>query len=143
MRKEGYSETTIERYARLLKELAKHGDLCDPELVKIGLTQTRWADGTKEMACGGYALYAKQHGFTSVQKHKWPVMDAEVYLGAAVMAFLVKPTVVVVVGHIALAIFVPAWYASLTQAEYMVFQDFINAVGNLWRDLIGHALGLW
>jgi integrase len=66
MRKESYSETTIERYVRLLKELAKHGDLRDPESVKIGLTQTRWADGTKEMACGAYGLYAKQHGFTFV-----------------------------------------------------------------------------
>ena len=26
MRKEGYSETTIERYVRLLKELAKYGE---------------------------------------------------------------------------------------------------------------------
>jgi hypothetical protein len=56
MRKEGYSETTIERYVRLLKELAKHADLRDPESVKIGPTQTHWADGTKEMACGAYAL---------------------------------------------------------------------------------------
>jgi integrase len=63
MRKEDYSETTIERYVRLLKELAKHGDLRDPESVKVGLTRTGWADGTKEMACGAYALYAKQHGF--------------------------------------------------------------------------------
>ena len=64
MRKEGYSETTIERYVRLLKELAKHGDLRDSESVKIALTRTGWADGTKEMACGAYAIYAKQHGFT-------------------------------------------------------------------------------
>jgi integrase len=66
MRKEGYSETTIERYVRLLKELAKRGDLRDPESVKVGLTRTGWADGTKEMACGAYAIYAKQHGFTFV-----------------------------------------------------------------------------
>jgi integrase len=66
MRKEGYSETTIERYLRLLKELAKHGDLRDPESVKVGLTRTGWADGTKEMACGAYALYAKQHGFSFI-----------------------------------------------------------------------------
>jgi hypothetical protein len=64
MRKEGYSETTIERYVRLLKELAKHGDLRDSESVKSGLTRTGWADGTKEMACGAYAIYAKQRGFT-------------------------------------------------------------------------------
>ena len=66
MLKEGYSETTIERYVRLLKELAKYRDLRDPESIKIGLTQTHWADGTKEMACGAYAIYAKQHGFTFV-----------------------------------------------------------------------------
>jgi hypothetical protein len=47
MRKEGYSETTIKRYVRLLKELAKHGDLCDPESIKIGLTRTGWAYGTQ------------------------------------------------------------------------------------------------
>jgi len=60
MRKEGYSETTIERYVRLLKELAKHGDLRDPESIKIGLTRTGWTDGTKEMACGAYAIHAMQ-----------------------------------------------------------------------------------
>jgi integrase len=64
MRKEGYSETTIERYVRLLKELAKRGDLRDSESIKVALTKTGWADGTKEMACGAYAIYAKQHGFT-------------------------------------------------------------------------------
>ena len=85
MRKEGYSETTIERYVRLLKELAKHGDLRDSESVKIGLTQTGWADGTKEMACGAYAIYAKQHGFTfappryrRVEKLPFIPLDSEV-----------------------------------------------------------------
>ena len=66
MRKEGYSETTIERYVRLLKELGKRSDLRDPESVKVGLTRTGWADGTKEMACGAYVIYAKQHGFIFV-----------------------------------------------------------------------------
>jgi integrase len=85
MRKEGYSETTIERYVRLLKELAKHGHLRDPESVKIGLTRTGWADGTKEMACGAYAIYAKQHGFTfappryrRVEKLPFIPLDTEV-----------------------------------------------------------------
>ena len=66
MRKEGYSETTIERYVRLLRELAKHGDLRDSESVKTVLTRIGWADGTKEMACGAYAIYAKQHVYTFV-----------------------------------------------------------------------------
>lgn len=66
MRKESFSETTIERYVRLLRELAKRGDLRDPESVKVGLAETHWADGTKEMACGAYALYAKQHGFSFI-----------------------------------------------------------------------------
>jgi integrase len=66
MRKEGYSETTIERYVRLLKGLVKHGDLRDPESIKVALTRSGWADGTKEMACGAYAIFAKQHGFTFV-----------------------------------------------------------------------------
>ena len=85
MLKEGCSETTIERYVRLLKELWKHGDLRDPESVKIGLIRTGWADGTKEMACGAYALYAKQHGFTfappryrRVEKLPFIPLDSEV-----------------------------------------------------------------
>jgi integrase len=85
MQKEGYSETTIERYVRLLKELAKYGDLRDPESIKVGLTRTGWADGTKEMACGAYAIYAKQHGFTfappryrRVEKLPFIPLDSEV-----------------------------------------------------------------
>jgi len=85
MRKEGYSETTIERYVRLLRELAKHGDLRDPESIKVGLTRTGWADSTKEMACGAYAIYAKQHGFTfappryrRVEKLPFIPLDSEV-----------------------------------------------------------------
>ncbi|WP_455285065.1 tyrosine-type recombinase/integrase [[Eubacterium] cellulosolvens] len=64
MRKEGYAETTIERYVRLLRRVAEYASLQDPEAVKVALTRTGWADGTKEMACGAYALYARQHGFT-------------------------------------------------------------------------------
>jgi len=85
MRKEGYSETTIERYVRLLRRISDYGDLRDPESVKIGLTQTHWADGTKEMACGAYALYAKQHGFTfappryrRIEKLPFIPLDSEV-----------------------------------------------------------------
>jgi integrase len=85
MRKEGYSETTIERYVRLLKELAKRGDLRDSESIKVALTETGWADGTKEMACGAYAIYAKQHGFTfappryrRVEKLPFIPLDSEV-----------------------------------------------------------------
>jgi len=65
MRKEGYSETTIERYVRLLKELAKHGHLRDPESIKVGLTRTAWSDGTKERACGAYAICARQRKISS------------------------------------------------------------------------------
>ena len=85
MRKEGYAETTIERYVRLLKELSKYGDLRDSESVKVALTRTGWAEGTKEMACGAYAIYAKQHGFTfappryrRVEKLPFIPLDSEV-----------------------------------------------------------------
>ena len=66
MKKDGYAESTIERYVRLLRRLAVWADLNEPEAVKVALTRTGWADGTKEMACGAYALYAKQYGFTFV-----------------------------------------------------------------------------
>jgi hypothetical protein len=66
MKKEGYAETTIERYVKLLKRLAVWTDLNNPEGVKVALTRTGWADGTKEMACGAYVIYAKQHTFTFV-----------------------------------------------------------------------------
>jgi integrase len=66
MRKEGYSETTIERYVRLLKELSKHGDLRGPESVKVASSRMDWTEATKEMACGAYGIYAKQHGLIFV-----------------------------------------------------------------------------
>jgi integrase len=85
MRREGYSETTIERYVRLLSEIAKRADLRDSESVKVGLTRTGWADGTKEMAYGAHALYGKQHGFTfvppryrRVEKPPFIPLDSEV-----------------------------------------------------------------
>jgi hypothetical protein len=43
-----------------LVELSRHGNLCNSESVKVGLTRGGWADGTKEMACRAYALYARQ-----------------------------------------------------------------------------------
>jgi hypothetical protein len=52
MKKEGYAESTIERYVRLLRRLAVWAELNEPEAVKVALTRTGWADGTKEMACG-------------------------------------------------------------------------------------------
>jgi len=61
MKKEGYSETTIERYVRLLKALAKRVDLLNPESVKEALTRTDWSEATKEMACGACAIFSKQH----------------------------------------------------------------------------------
>lgn len=85
MRKEGYSETTIERYARLLRRLSSFADLSDPESVKVALTRTGWADGTKEMACGAYAIYAKQYGlafapprYRRVEKLPFIPLDSEV-----------------------------------------------------------------
>jgi len=83
--KEGYSETTIERYARLLRRLSSYADLTDPESVKVALTRTGWADGTKEMACGAYAIYAKQYGlvflpprFRRVERLPFIPLDSEV-----------------------------------------------------------------
>jgi hypothetical protein len=66
MRKEGYAESTIERYVRLLRPLSGYADMKDSEAVKVALTQTGWSEATKETACCAYALYAKQHGFAFV-----------------------------------------------------------------------------
>jgi integrase len=66
MRKEGYSETTIEQYVRLLKELSKYGDLQDPESIKVALSPMSWTEATKEMACGACGIYARQHRFAFI-----------------------------------------------------------------------------
>ena len=70
---------------RLLRRLAVWTDLNDPEGVKIALTRTGWADGTKEMACGAYAIYAKQHEiafvpprYRRVEKLPFIPLDSEV-----------------------------------------------------------------
>jgi hypothetical protein len=69
MKKEGYSETTVELYVRLLKVLAEHADLLNPESVKEALTRADWSEATKEMACGAYTVFPKQHRFTFVPPH--------------------------------------------------------------------------
>jgi hypothetical protein len=85
MKKEGYSETIVERYVRLLKVVTKHADLLNPESVKEALTRTDWSEATKEMACGAYAIFAKQHrlafvppGYRRVDKLPFVPLESEV-----------------------------------------------------------------
>jgi len=64
MKKEGYRESTIRRYAKLVRTLAKHTDICDAESVKAEISRQTWSEGTKELACDAYALLAKSRGFS-------------------------------------------------------------------------------
>jgi integrase len=63
MKKEGYKEATILRYAKIIRTLEKTSDLFDSEAVKSQIAEKEWSEGTKELACDAYALLAKSKGF--------------------------------------------------------------------------------
>jgi hypothetical protein len=64
VKKEGYRESTIWRYAKLVRTLANHTDIYDAESVKAEIAKQTWFEGTKELACDAYALLAKSRGFS-------------------------------------------------------------------------------
>jgi integrase len=64
LKKEGYRESTILRYAKLVRTLSNHTDIYDAESVKTEIARQTWSEGTKELACDAYALLAKSKGFS-------------------------------------------------------------------------------
>ncbi len=57
--REGYSESTIERCIKLLKQLSQTTDLDDPNSVKTAIANLHWSDNTRQIAIYTYARYAK------------------------------------------------------------------------------------
>ena len=64
MKRQGYREQTITRYARVLRNLSRTASLVDGEEVKQAIADRSWTDGTKELACDAYSLLAKSKGFS-------------------------------------------------------------------------------
>jgi hypothetical protein len=65
----------------------------------------------------------------------------EVYIGSGVTEILAKAGLAYVGLHIILAVLAPQYYALLTQAEFQVLLDFLNAVGKALHGLLGYVLG--
>src|SRR2546427_4897538 len=63
MKKEGYREATIQRYAKLIRTLGKTTNIFDAEAVKVEIAKKNWSEGTKELACDAYSLLARSKGF--------------------------------------------------------------------------------
>ena len=62
--KNGYRESTIERYINLLRKLEKQsGSLEDPEAVKATLAEAPYSTGTKDLASHVLANYYRFRGF--------------------------------------------------------------------------------
>ncbi len=67
LKRDGYSNTTIEHYGKFLKSLLKKGaDLMNPESVKdVIATQDQWGNNTKCLVVAAY------HSFTSFNEIHW------------------------------------------------------------------------
>ncbi|MGA2460318.1 MAG: hypothetical protein ABSF82_02740 [Candidatus Bathyarchaeia archaeon] len=65
----------------------------------------------------------------------------ELRVGADTTEFLAKLFAAVVVIHILAAVLYLPFYTYLTQQEWMVLSDFINAVAKALRDFFGSFLG--
>jgi len=65
MKKQGYSDATIEGRARVLKVLMKRGaNVLDPESVKDIIARQRWSEGRKANAIKAYTNFLKMIGGT-------------------------------------------------------------------------------
>ncbi len=64
MKKDGYSENTIEPIGRRLRNLAKHVNLDSPEKVKELIAKSSWSNGYKENLVNAYNHYAIFHGYS-------------------------------------------------------------------------------
>jgi len=89
--KQGYAKTTIEGRTRILKRLAKLGDLFNPESVKEVIAKQEWSAGRRENAVDAYSK------FLQLQNMKWeppqyrrirklPFIPAEVEIDALIGA---------------------------------------------------------
>jgi len=87
MKKQGYSENTITRRAKILATLSKRGaELLSPETVKETIAkQDHWKPKTKELAAEAYSCYLKMEGgkwqppkFMDVEKYPFVPTDEEV-----------------------------------------------------------------
>lgn len=64
LKKEGYRESTIIRYVKIIRVLSKRATILDGESVKTVIADSVWTEGTKALACDAYGLFAKMKGFT-------------------------------------------------------------------------------
>jgi integrase/DNA-directed RNA polymerase subunit RPC12/RpoP len=75
LKKEGYSEATIEDYGYILEVLAKRGaDIFNPESVKeVIAKQNSWSEARKWQAVKAYSAFAKLNGLTWTPPRYKPV----------------------------------------------------------------------
>ncbi len=60
LKKEGYNESAInENYSKILRNLARHSNLNDPETVKEYVAQKYVSSGRKELVMNCYVNYCK------------------------------------------------------------------------------------
>jgi integrase len=64
LKKEGYRESTIIRYVKIIRGLSKRATILDGESVKTVIADSGWTEGTKALACDAYGLFAKMKRFS-------------------------------------------------------------------------------
>jgi len=75
LKKQGYAESTIESYVRIIKTLQKRGaDLYDPESVKKVIAVQEWSKGRKWNVVKAYTLFLKMQGL-SWEKPKYKPVE--------------------------------------------------------------------
>ncbi len=64
MKKDGYSENTIEPIGKRLRNLAKHVNLDNPDEIKEFIAKVDWSNGYKENVVNAYNHYAVFYGLS-------------------------------------------------------------------------------
>jgi integrase len=64
MKKDGYSESTLETFGRRLRYLAKHVNLGSPESVKEFIAEKAWSNGYKDNVVSAYNHYVVFHSLS-------------------------------------------------------------------------------
>jgi hypothetical protein len=67
--------------------------------------------------------------------------DVDVYVGSEATALIVKAILLTLGVHLFLAVFLPSYYVLLTEREFEMISNFVNALSSFLRNFFSSLFG--